>query len=271
MMLSFLAYSSVRERPDAEITPDVPPQAIQPLGLHDQEEDDEGAEHHEAEIGNQIQDGLLFEEHTAERVYGVADQDGQQGDEDGAEDRAQHRAEPTDDDHGQIVDRHPELELLVVGDAEEVRVEHAGDAGVERRDREGQQLVTEDVDPDDLGGDVLVADGDERAPHARAHEVHRADDGQHDEEEQEVVHVALAAEDQRAQPRPRDLDRRLHAAADERHVIRSEEHTSELQSQSNLVCRLLLEKKNICPTRQLHGTLIDANLMFALYLSTHAS
>src|SRR2546430_4374780 len=27
------------------------------------------------------------------------------------------------------------------------------------------------------------------------------------------------------------------------HVVRSEEHTSELQSQSNLVCRLLLEKK----------------------------
>src|SRR5688572_32727348 len=27
-------------------------------------------------------------------------------------------------------------------------------------------------------------------------------------------------------------------------AIRSEEHTSELQSQSNLVCRLLLEKKN---------------------------
>src|SRR5688572_32731781 len=28
------------------------------------------------------------------------------------------------------------------------------------------------------------------------------------------------------------------------HCRRSEEHTSELQSQSNLVCRLLLEKKN---------------------------
>src|SRR2546427_5009011 len=28
-----------------------------------------------------------------------------------------------------------------------------------------------------------------------------------------------------------------------RRVLRSEEHTSELQSQSNLVCRLLLEKK----------------------------
>src|SRR2546427_4104780 len=30
---------------------------------------------------------------------------------------------------------------------------------------------------------------------------------------------------------------------------RSEEHTSELQSQSNLVCRLLLEKKNNRPWR----------------------
>src|SRR2546430_11398816 len=33
-------------------------------------------------------------------------------------------------------------------------------------------------------------------------------------------------------------------AAFESNLGRSEEHTSELQSQSNLVCRLLLEKKN---------------------------
>src|SRR5689334_24367589 len=30
--------------------------------------------------------------------------------------------------------------------------------------------------------------------------------------------------------------------------VRSEEHTSELQSQFHLVCRLLLEKKKLCPT-----------------------
>src|SRR2546427_514964 len=41
----------------------------------------------------------------------------------------------------------------------------------------------------------------------------------------------------RAPPAPLKLDV---AGA---HVDRSEEHTSELQSQSNLVCRLLLEKK----------------------------
>src|SRR2546430_8971610 len=34
---------------------------------------------------------------------------------------------------------------------------------------------------------------------------------------------------------------------------RSEEHTSELQSQSNLVCRLLLEKKKITFTRTLYN------------------
>src|SRR2546430_7904765 len=34
-----------------------------------------------------------------------------------------------------------------------------------------------------------------------------------------------------------------HSVARIRHRFRSEEHTSELQSQSNLVCRLLLEKK----------------------------
>src|SRR2546430_4362133 len=33
----------------------------------------------------------------------------------------------------------------------------------------------------------------------------------------------------------------------ERQPVRSEEHTSELQSQSNLVCRLLLEKKKKIP------------------------
>src|SRR3989475_9057851 len=36
-----------------------------------------------------------------------------------------------------------------------------------------------------------------------------------------------------------------HAVGVNATVARSEEHTSELQSQSNLVCRLLLEKKKI--------------------------
>src|SRR2546430_13303950 len=45
----------------------------------------------------------------------------------------------------------------------------------------------------------------------------------------------LAGEDGARHARNAQLERPAHA--------RSEEHTSELQSQSNLVCRLLLEKK----------------------------
>src|SRR2546430_3375115 len=37
--------------------------------------------------------------------------------------------------------------------------------------------------------------------------------------------------------------------------VRSEEHTSELQSQSNLVCRLLLEKKKKPSTLAIHDSL----------------
>src|SRR2546430_11601584 len=40
---------------------------------------------------------------------------------------------------------------------------------------------------------------------------------------------------------------------------RSEEHTSELQSQSNIVCRLLLEKKNW--TRAIIAALVSAGLV----------
>src|SRR2546430_7292471 len=42
--------------------------------------------------------------------------------------------------------------------------------------------------------------------------------------------------------------------------LRSEEHTSELQSQSNIVCRLLLEKKNIpvVSTSVIHCSSLDS-------------
>src|SRR5688572_31369285 len=55
--------------------------------------------------------------------------------------------------------------------------------------------------------------------------------------EQRLV-AALEVLDVELPVRARDL--RVPAADG---VVRSEEHTSELQSQSNLVCRLLLEKK----------------------------
>src|SRR5688572_31415505 len=56
-----------------------------------------------------------------------------------------------------------------------------------------------------------------------------------------------AAQSNNAQIHPRRIGARsstsLRALVDVVDRLRSEEHTSELQSQSNLVCRLLLEKK----------------------------
>src|SRR5690606_40937092 len=47
----------------------------------------------------------------------------------------------------------------------------------------------------------------------------------------------------RAPPRRVDHRPRMAPGEMERRAVRSEEHTSELQSRENLVCRLLLEKK----------------------------
>src|SRR5438270_8736286 len=44
-----------------------------------------------------------------------------------------------------------------------------------------------------------------------------------------------------------------------RHDQRSEEHTSELQSQSNLVCRLLLEKKKKKTQQRMTGEQTNGN------------
>src|SRR2546430_6698595 len=71
--------------------------------------------------------------------------------------------------------------------------------------------------------------------------------------------IAVGSLDQRADGRGRRVEDGAAVALDHLPEAarvgegRSEEHTSELQSQSNLVCRLLLEKKKIsmsrtCPT-----------------------
>src|SRR5438876_7899811 len=58
--------------------------------------------------------------------------------------------------------------------------------------------------------------------------------------------VQLGRADQREEARRVDL---VHQPlVDDRDVVRSEEHTSELQSPVHLVCRLLLEKKKTIQT-----------------------
>src|SRR5688572_33327793 len=71
------------------------------------------------------------------------------------------------------------------------------------------------------------------------------------------LHATYSPTSRRSHPALRRLpsahDRRLGSTTEG--SLRSEEHTSELQSQSNIVCRLLLEKKKKAVTNALlHAT-----------------
>src|SRR5437763_15828097 len=59
---------SVRERPDAEVVPDVPPEPVEALRLDDEEPDDQGPEHHQPEVRGRVEHGLRREDQPAERL-----------------------------------------------------------------------------------------------------------------------------------------------------------------------------------------------------------
>src|SRR2546430_13515906 len=85
------------------------------------------------------------------------------------------------------------------------------------------------------------------------------------------LHDALPISPARAPP-PLPLWPRA-VAAGYASCARSEEHTSELQSQSNLVCRLLLEKKkkkNTLPERKLYvqSVAVERHLALHLHMAT---
>src|SRR2546430_5408166 len=65
----------------------------------------------------------------------------------------------------------------------------------------------------------------------------------------------------------RGLDKRGTALSPER--LRSEEHTSELQSQSNLVCRLLLEKKKKKNYIRSTHLILHAHMLNKYIIHTH--
>src|SRR5258705_10807148 len=61
MSVLLSSRTSVRERPDPEVVPDVPPQAVEALPLPRQEEEDQGGEEHDTEIREKVQPGLRLE------------------------------------------------------------------------------------------------------------------------------------------------------------------------------------------------------------------
>src|SRR5260370_9984634 len=69
MSVLLSSRTSVREWPDPEVVPDVPPQAVEALRLPDHEEDDQGAEEHGTEIGDEGEDGPGGEEQPPQHLH----------------------------------------------------------------------------------------------------------------------------------------------------------------------------------------------------------
>src|SRR2546429_3657849 len=76
----------------------------------------------------------------------------------------------------------------------------------------------------------------------RSHPGDAQGDAQHRDQSQDRADLPVVRGSGGRQLRPRDQRDRLDAHGPVR-LLRSEEHTSELQSRLHLVCRLLLEKK----------------------------
>src|SRR5262249_56934962 len=88
-----------------------------------------------------------------------------------------------------------------------------------------------------------------RAPHGHAHR-HQALPGVFAQMRQGRMEVALEEDTNIADIAQQFERTQLHDLSDIGNIGRSEEHTSELQSLTNLVCRLLLEKKKKEPSNE---------------------
>ena len=138
----------------------------------------------------------------------IGDQNRQHDDEGGAEEGAKDAAQPTDDHHEQNLEGAVDVETLRLHRAKIEKYVHcAGDPAIERADREGDQFGAQQVDPDDLGGNIHVAHRHpgpaDRAAHQVLHQQRENDDDRQGE------HVArLGALDRHAEQK--DLGRRDH-------------------------------------------------------------
>src|ERR1043166_9986013 len=116
--------NSIREWPGTEVVADVAPQPVETLRLDHQKENDEAAENDQPGAGNDAGKLAGAKKHASQRLHDPADRDWQHRHENSPEYGAEHRAEPADDDHGEIIYRHADLERLVVGVAEVGGGEH---------------------------------------------------------------------------------------------------------------------------------------------------
>ena len=133
---------------------------------------------------------------------------GQNGQQRRRNDRPAHAAHAAQNHKHQDLDRGVVIKTARRQRGKVQPVQHPGQPGEHGRDHKGQQLVVGQVDADALRGDLIVADGRDRAPGAGADQVeHDRDGGQHQQGADRKVGHALDAGD-------------AHCAVDQRHAVR---------------------------------------------------
>ena len=160
----------------------------------------------------------------------------QQHHEGGAHQRAHDRAGAADDDHGEEQDRTLDAEAFLRNHELIMRVERARDAGEEGGEAKRQRAVFGEVDAHDLGGEIVVANCDQCAAVAGAHQIGDKDVardhiGQHD------VEILPVATQRVAEDRERVGARRHRAAGEplrageevEQDVLRGERRDHEVE------------------------------------------
>src|SRR2546430_3358802 len=125
-------------------------------GAAEQPDDEDRAEHERPVLG--VGDDLLVEEDQRER----------------ADARAEERAHPAEQRHDQHLGGLGPVGEVGEDAAVEDAEEPAGEPGEHAREHEGGELVSADVDPDELGPLRVLADRGEDAPEGRAHDTARS-------------------------------------------------------------------------------------------------
>ena len=90
----------------------------------------------------------------------------QESDEGDAEEGTKGKTGAADDQHREHLDGQVQLKHLQGEAVAFVSEETASDAGVNGTEEEGAKFVGEDIDAEELGRQVVIADGDEGAPGA---------------------------------------------------------------------------------------------------------
>src|SRR2546421_2428676 len=151
---------------------------------HDEDrEDQDGAVEHRPQLAAQVDDVR------------------QPGEDQRANDRSGQRALAAEQDHGEDLHRLIDAEIPGIDVAGVVAVEAAGEGGERAPQREGQELVAEDVHAERAGEVLVEADRREAAAHPRAERPDAHEDGERQRDQRHVVPGHRPAH--RHQPRAR--------------------------------------------------------------------